>query len=725
MPASIIQRSFHAGELAPALHARADQAKYQAGLRTCRNFIVQKEGGAANRPGYEFINACKTDGANVEILPFIMDVPEESLLLEIGLGYIRFFQQGGAYTVDIADVDPWDIGTNYVQGDLVKDGGVIYYAVDASTGSDPPSAHWHAFTGGQFEVPTPFTHVVNWSQSGRVLTLTHKLEPPHELIMIDATRWVLQPVSTLPTVDAPTGVTLTLGAAGTRAVAYVVTAAGPDYQESEASSQVIDLASADPTPQAPNVIEWDAVPDAVEYYVYADHYHSGVYGFLGTATELSFSDVGTTPDFAITPPVAQELFDDAGEYPHISATHQQRRLFAQTVDEADAVWGSRTGFPSNFSISSPLQDDDAINFRLAGNSNHAVQRMVSLKVGLILLTSVGEWTVGEPRTALTPANLPTDQETYVGIADVRPVIIGNAILYVQARGRTVHDLRFDQEVEGLAGRDLSVWATHLTERYGIVDLDYQQNPHSIAWAVRADGTLLGITYLRDQEVVGWHRHDTPGGVFEKVAVVPEPEGDRLYVIVNRNIDGDSKRYIERLALRELETATFDSDARFVDSHLTYSGAPVSTLSGLDHLAGESVVGLGDGAVIGPFTVSGAGAVNLGAAYANVVLGLGYTCDLETLDLDVSGTQVRDKKKRVGSVTLLLEKSARSYKVGPDFSTLTTNVRYPWETAADLFTGQDDLTVYSSFGDYGRVCIRMDQPLPLTVLAAIPNVEIGG
>ena len=287
----------------------------------------------------------------------------------------------------------------------------------------------------------------------------------------------------------------------------------------------------------------------------------------------------------------------------------------------------------------------------------------------------------------------------------------------------VHDLRFDQEVEGLAGRDLTVWATHLTAQFGLGDLDYQQNPDSIVWGVRDDGTLLGITYLRDQEVVGWHRHLT-AGAFEHVCVVPEPSEDALYVIVRRTIGGATKRYIERLERRAITTQTYALDAFFVDSGLTYAGAAVTTISGLAHLEGREVMAVANGTPVGPLTVSG-GAITLPAAATIVHVGLPYVCDLETLDLDVGGTNVRDQHKRVNSVTLLLEDSTRTFEAGPDFAHLKTNVTGTWETAVPLYTGQDEIVLPSEFGRYGRVCLRMGQPLPLTVLGIIPNVEIGG
>ena len=29
---------------------------------------------------------------------------------------------------------------------------------------------------------------------------------------------------------------------------------------------------------------------------------------------------------------------------------------------------------------------------------------------------------------------------------------------------------------------------------------------SIYWAVRTDGTLLGMTYQREEDIIAWHRH---------------------------------------------------------------------------------------------------------------------------------------------------------------------------------------------------------------------------
>ncbi len=741
MAESLIQRSFAAGELAPALHARADQVKYTTGLRTCRNFVVRREGGVSNRAGLRFVDPCKTDTPGTRLMKYIGSTPGDAYLIEMGQGYFRFFRDGAS--VDVAGVPAYNGATAYVPGDLVSSAGVNYYCHAATTGNAPPDvSFWHALTGDIYEIPTPYAlgALPDWNQSGNVITLTHAGQAPRELVFISATRWILRNVSTAPTLAAPGGLGATPGTAGALPYRYQVTAAAADsYEESNASGAVACTCAA-PTAAAPNVVTWTAVPGAAEYYVYLDPYNNGTFGFVGIASSNTFSDPGLVPDFETTPPVARVLFQNSNEYPAHSANFQQRRWFANSNNEPDALWGSRTGFPSNFGISSPLQDDDAITLRLAGNNHHPIRQLAALKSGLIIGTDGGIWPLtggAGPKSPVTPSSLDAEQETYVGVSTVRWAVVGNAILYVQARGSLVYEVKFDQQVEGLAGRDLSIWATHLLERKTIVALDYQLNPHSIIWCVRSDGVLLGLTYIPDQEVWGWHRHDTDGAI-EDCCVIPEDDEDALYLIVKRSIGDVDKRYIERLARREIRDGFVHAESFFVDSGLSYSsGTGARIFAGLDHLEGKVVAVVADGAVLfdgdassptaATFTVTAGKITTPGTMlYHNVHIGLPIQyAEIELLDLDVQGSNVRDKKKRVPSVTLLLDRSSRGFLAGPDAAHLVPHEPQEWESTADLDTGQFEVTIPCRYDRAGRVFIRQHHPLALTILGVIPTVELGG
>lgn len=726
MPESVIQRSFASGELAPVLHARADHPKYTDGLKTCRNFLVLRHGAVANRPGFRFVNECKTTSANVRLQRYVSENPNESLLVEVGESYFRFYQNGALISL-AAPATAWSGATAYVVGDLASRVGVNYYCTVAHTNQQPPNAgFWHPLTGLAYEIPTPYTTgglIGGWEQSGNVVLITHRLHDPRELVFFSSTNWVLRLATTVPTTAAPTTAAATAGVAGSRTHAYIVTAAAIDtYEESLPSNVATAAAAGEPTADNPDIITWAAPTDPVtEWYVYFDPAGNGTFGYIGTAIGAeSFRNTGLVPDFAITPPLDRTPFVSANTRPHVATHYQQRRFYGNSIAAPQRIEGSRTGFPNNFGITSPLQDDDALSFEIVGRNYHPVRHMLGLK-RLVVFTDGGAWSVGRPNEPLTPSSLGADQETYAGAApDVVPVVIGNSVIYLQSRGSILRDLRFDQAVEGLNGRDLTLWATHLVDGHVIDRMDYAETPHSIVWAVRDDGVLLGLTYVRELDVWGFHRHDTEGD-FEQVCVVPEGDEDAVYVIVRRDVGGN-KRYIERLESRTI--LDFNEDAFFVDSGLSYDGAPATSFAGLDHLEGESVVGLADGEVVGPFIVSG-GSVTLPAAASDVHLGLRITADIETLNLDAGGTAIRDKLKRVGSLTLIVDTSSRVFRAGPDTANLTRYELSTLETAVDEHTGHVEMSVSATFNEHGRLFIRQSDPLPLTILGLLPNLIAGG
>lgn len=730
MSDSVIQRSFGGGELAPSLSARADLDAYATGLRTCRNFIVQRHGGAAYRPGSRFVAAAKSAAATCGLYPFVYPSSDESYVIEAGDGFLRFYKNGARVTV--SGVSAWSGATAYAVGDLVVQGGTNYYCILAHTNQVPPNAtYWYALSGDIYEVPTPYAGAIfatpatrpRFYQSGDVVTITHASYAPRELRRHSATRWVLTTVTTAPTIAAPANLAVTYAGAGERSFGYVVTAIAASGEESLVSNAVTNTAVVEPTGDDPHVLTWDAVSGAVEYRVYCDAYQNGVYGFIGTAGQASFRDVGFVPDLAITPAPLRTLFASTNNYPAVSATVQQRRAFARTNADPETIFASRVGLPKNFDVSSPLRDDDAVTFQLASNLVQPVQHLLELAAGLVVLTDQGEWLVtgaDGSRSPITPSSIEPYRHGYVGASATPPVTIGDTVLFVQARGRVLRDLRFDERVDGLSGRDLSLFAGHLFEGKTVTDMDYAQVPNSVVWCVRSDGTLLGLTYVREDQQFGWHRHDTDG-TYEQVCVIPEGEEDATYVLVRRTVDGSTVRYVERFAspfFDELE------DAFFVDCGLTVTNGSASTaVSGLSHLEARSVYALADGEVQGPFTVS-SGAITLTTAATKVHVGLVYTGILETLDLDIASLAVRDALKRQVTTGLLLERSVRGFEVGPDEDHLVPLTADEWDESGP-FTGREEVAPASAFSHEGRIVIRNARPLPLTVLAVMPHVEVGG
>lgn len=269
-----------------------------------------------------------------------------------------------------------------------------------------------------------------------------------------------------------------------------------------------------------------------------------------------------------------------GEYPSTLAYFQQRLVYANTDNNTEGVNGSKSALPKNFMTSTPLQDDDAIAFSIVGREVNEIHHLLDLGK-LIMFTASGEWVVdGDAAGILTPTGINPRQHTSNGSSELAPIVVDGTALFVQGRGSVVRDLGFDFDSDGYRGNELSIFSAHLFDKFTLVDWTYQQIPHSIVWAARSDGTLLGLTYLRNHQILGWHRHTFAGATVENVAVVPEGTEDVLYLVLKRTINGKTVRYIEYMKTRQINDIV---DSVFMDSSLSFdgrnTGATTMTLSG--------------------------------------------------------------------------------------------------------------------------------------------------
>jgi hypothetical protein len=736
MAGALIQRAFAGGELAPSVYARGDLPRYQQGLRTCRNFIVQRQGGVANRGGTKTLGAIKSETG--WIAPYIETGVYDSVTLEFGENSMRVWYLDDT-RLEVTAASAWSAVTTYAIADIVSSGGVFYYAKAVSLNQAPPnSTYWHPLpangSNGIYEVPTPWPsgvrNSITWEQSGGVLSFADVSYPPQELRRLGEESWSLTQVVTGPDIAAPANLLVSAGSIGLLVHNYVVTAVAEDTYEESAPCPFFQLAMAGtPTELAPHVLTWDAVAGAVEYRIYKDPFYNGTYGFIGVATgQESFNDVGLAPDFLQAPPIQRDLFNVSNAYPAVVAVCQQRRWYGRTGAEPEKIWGSQIGFPSNFNIRSPLQDDDAVSFELTNNHSQVVRWLLDMSK-LVVLTESGEWLCnGDEGGTVLPTDINPKQHGYAGAKNVKPLIVGSTLIFLQARGSIIRDLQFDRQVEGISGRDLTVFSAHLFDGYTITRIAYQQNPHSVIWCVRSDGALLGLTYMPEHDVWGWHRHDTgedEGDVIEDVCVVPDGDEDKVFILVTR---GDNGRYIERLVKRQL-----GDDAWYVDAGV--EAEDVDTVTGLDHLEGRVVAVYADGQVLyngdpdgddaASWTVSG-GELALGAEYEQVLVGLRVRYQLETLDPDVPGSDLRNRKKRTQGVTLLVEASSRTFWAGPDSEHMLQYRKEVWEPASSSeVTKPLEMNITGKFDLECRTIIEQRDPLPLTVLGLMPFVEVGG
>ena len=267
-------------------------------------------------------------------------------------------------------------------------------------------------------------------------------------------------------------------------------------------------------------------------------------------------------------------------YPGAVTYFQQRLCFAGSNSSPDTVWTSKTANYSDFGTSFPILDDDSVVYTLAGNQVNAIKSLLQLDK-LLVLTNGSVWATGsgQQTDVLSPGNIGVKLQGYTGVSELPPLGIGGSALYVQEKGQVVRDLNYQWANDAYTGQNLTARGSHLTDGHYLTEWTFQQSPTSCVWMVREDGTLLGLTYLREQEVAAWHRHDTDG-LYESVCCVSEGQEDVLYVIVRRTINGAVKRYVERF---ETRLVTDIRDAFFVDCGVTYdnrnTSATTITLSG--------------------------------------------------------------------------------------------------------------------------------------------------
>ena len=677
-----LQRSFGGGEVTPEFFGRIDDTKFQTGLALCRNFIVLPHGPIANRPGCAFVRAVKDSTKKTRLIPFTYST-DQTMVIEVGAGYFRFHTQGATL---MNGAVPYEIANPYAEADLFD---------------------------------------IHYVQSADVLTLVHPNHAPRELRRLGALSWSLTTISFVSTLSAPGGVSATHTAGTGTPVAttykYKVTAVGAIGIDESLASAEASVSGDLLLDGAYNTITWSAVSGAQRYNVYKQS--SGLFGYIGQTDGLSFQDDNIAADIGRTPPIQFNPFSGAGNYPGAVSYFEQRRVFAGTFNAPQNLWMTRTGTESNLSYSLPTKDDDAIAFRVAARESNTIRHLLPLD-SLMALTAAAEWRVTSVNSdAITPSSVVVRPQSYVGAGQAQPVVVNSSILYGAARGGHVRELAYNWQAGGYITGDLSLRAPHLFDGFDIKDIAFQKSPAPVAWFVSSSGKLLGLTYVPEQQVGAWHQHDTDG-TFESVACVAEGAEDAVYAVVRRTINGQSVRYIERMAPRLFGEP---QNAFFVDSGLTYDGAPADTISGLSHLEGCTVSILADGAVHPPRVVTG-GAVQLDVEASVVHIGLPIEADAQTLPLafEIQGFG-QGRQKNVNKAWLRVFRSSGIF-AGPSFERLVEAKQRtiePYGSPPALKSEEIPIAITPSWTDNGQVCVRQSDPLPLTIVSMSLEVSIGG
>lgn len=258
-------------------------------------------------------------------------------------------------------------------------------------------------------------------------------------------------------------------------------------------------------------------------------------------------------------------------YPKSVNFYQERLIFGGTNGQPETVFTSVVGGYDDFGTSSPLKDDDALVFTIAGRKLNKIKFIEGVQ-DLLGFTSAGEnLIVGGQNQVLTPSTLSVRPQSNYGCAQVKPVLANGDVIFVHQNGSTLFNMGFSTSADtksGMIADDITLLANHLFLGKTITKLSYQQTPDSVVWAVRNDGVLLSCTYLKKQQVIAWAHHTTDG-LFKDICVIQENARDKLYAIIER--DG-----IGTLEMMETRDITTIYDAFFVDGGYSYNGVNSSS-----------------------------------------------------------------------------------------------------------------------------------------------------
>lgn len=735
---TIYQTNFTAGEVSPKCYGRVDVTRYQNGAAAMPNCMVNIHGGAERRPGTAFVAEAKDSSKRARLVPYIFSTTQ-AYMLEFGHLYVRaYVQSGGQILVGGA---PFEIATPYTE-DMLADldytqgadtmfifhQGVMIHTLQRITsdywvlktapitvapfdevghtfptaltlsatavGAATATAAAGAFLGG--DVGRRIAHLSGTAVITGYTSVTEvsvSISTAFSTAVIPANAWELLDSPQVGITPSAKGIgefcTLSSGA-----VIY-----NPKYPNPD-----------DPVPTDPIGI-WRAEDvgkfvringGMVEITDFVDE--TMAYGVV----KEELTSIVKAPANAWT--LESSVWNSNAGYPGTGALYEQRLTVAGSPRYPQTVWGSRSGLFFDFTIG--VNDDDAFSFSLPSTGQiNPIRRMVSAKA-LMPLTYGGEYTMsGGGDEPLTPTSVKAPCPSVYGCNKVKPLRVGNEVLFVQRSGRKVRSLAYRIESDTYNAPDLTVLAEHITAS-GLTDMAYQQEPRSMLWCVRADGKLATLTLDRDEGVIAWTPQSTDG-LFESCASIPNVTGDEVWCIVQRTIDGQVKRYVERFE------SGYCTDCGIVGSDDTGK----AVWAGIDHLEGKEVAVRADGVYMGTFTVAG-GEIQLPRNAFAVEIGLAFSNSITLLRPEIQagdGTS-QGNAQRVHEVSLLLADTVGA-KINGDEIAFREFGEHLLDIPPETYSGfkRAGLTEWSR-GD-AQVTISQDEPYPFHLLAVVRKITV--
>lgn len=677
--------NFNSGELSPLMEARSSIEKYRNGCRKLENFTITPYGPINRRPGTQYLGSAKLSSTRCRLIGLNLS-DSNRYVAEIGVGYIRFWQNGallmnGGSPVEAVGVDYLGnlTGTTphpYQEADLrgisvVSVNNVVYLAhanyqpmrlsrySDTNWTIGEVAWKWPAMTSVNTSsitiTPSATTGTTTLTASSGLFQTGHvgsywQISHPNPSQNITAnitgnstsssiavygnwsiTTWNYWTATiTLQASNDNTNWTTLRTYQGNCDANFTSTgvSVGLQYFRIVISNWAAN-ASGTPNPAGINARVMFNPIDAMLPGVVKITGVSGTptvtngVSYYPTATATVVQTLSATTATAVW---YEGAFSAVQGYPNVVTLHESRIIYGGTSSLPTSLWGSKTNDFQNFRQGA--LDSDSFLFNLASNTGGKINWMVS-KQALLIGTAQDEWYISSTgaNAPLTPSNVIAAKQSHYGSAGIPALIINDTILYVQRMSRKIREFIYTWQSQTWVSSDLTALAEQSTRNL-IVESSYQRAPDAIYWFVRGDGQLVSMTYEREQQVTGFSRHLTDG-TFESVACINgQNNEDEVYVSVLRNVGGASVRYIERLATGQRDALDNATKASwwYVDcGKMQTFGSPTKTITGLSHLNGKTVSVWADSAV--------------GNVALNPATGTAYTVTRGSITLQQAASQV--------------------------------------------------------------------------------------
>ncbi|MEV4934420.1 hypothetical protein [Sphingobium sp. LSP13-1-1.1] len=735
-----IQTSFNGGEISPRMGGRVDTAIYPIALEVCENFVATVEGPIVKRPGFEYIRDAAATASWMTAFRFSLT---QEYAIEWSEGKLRFYTNG--VRIETSPGVPYEVAVPYTAAEapfvsLQQSYDRLYMAhpnhppgVLTRTGAATFAYSVLTLANGPFadQNVTETVTVQASAATGPGITLTASSA------IFDAGQ-----VGSLFRLEAKDFLAIPAWEVGRKdiTVGMVVRSEGKVYQAASAGT----TGTVQPVHTSGTESDGTGKKDINDYGPYGVNwtYISDKFGLVritavASGTSATADVVRRLPDAVVSAPTfrwAHGFFSAWAGWPNVVKLFAGRLVFFKNFDFVGSVAGDYGGGTVNFAnYSSSGSVTPDLGFRRTIATEDPILWAAGDRT-LIVGTASREIAIGKinQAAALSGDNVEANPQSFYGSERVWPLQAGTSTFFAQRGGRKLREAQYDFSQDRYLAANASVWARHVT-RSGIKQFAFQKEPEELLLAVREDGQLILHPHQPEQDIKGFARvrHSDGQGAIDSAVVIVGQDGktDELWALVER----DGAKSVERMAAWRDDGDPIENGF-FVDSGVTSMATGGQThFTGLTHLAGKSVAVLAGGGVIPGITVAGDGSFDLPAASVPqsayvITVGLPFTATAVTLrpEVKVNGQTMQNKRQRLVRIALRLLDTV-GIRVGSFGGKLDNLIDRPADAAMDapvpLFNGDSEKAVSGGWDRAGRATFVSDLPLPATIVAAMPQLDI--